>query len=82
MKKEQIIYNSEKFIPMRIEKTKFIVENMDEQLEKDILILYAESLLQDNQDFKCSVDHLYGNFFIVNCDKQIGKCLFFSSLYA
>ena len=73
MAKEQIIYNSEKFIPMRLEKTKFIIENIDETLEKDILILYAENLLQDNQNSKCSVDHLNGNFFIVNCDKHIGK---------
>ena len=76
MNHESISYNNELFIPFRVDKTKFIIENLDEKLEKDILNLYAENLIQDVQHFKCTVDYLCNNLFLVNCDKEIGNFLF------
>lgn len=57
---------------MRVDKTKFIIENLDQGLEKDILFIYAENLLQDIPNFKCSIEHLFSEYFMVTCDKEIG----------
>lgn len=68
-----ITYNNEQFLPLRIDKTKFIIENMDQRLEKDILYLYVENLLQDTAHYKSSIEQLFNDFFLVTCDKPIGK---------
>lgn len=66
-------FNSESYVPKQIDKSKLILENIDDKLEKDILDLYADSLLQDVDNCEFKTEILKPGYVMLICNKEFGN---------
>lgn len=57
---------------MRVDRDRFILSNIDERLEKDVLYLFADHLLQDIDGLECKIDTIKPGFVLVTCNKNYG----------
>ena len=66
-------YNNEVFYPMKIDKTRVIIENIDENLDNDILMLYTDNLLRDIEDVEFNIEKLRVGYLMISINKSYGK---------
>lgn len=77
-----VTFNQNVFVPMEIDRSKIILENVDETLELDVISLYAEYLFQDvSRGRACDqggprVERLRSGFVMVDLDHSYGIKLF------
>lgn len=75
-----VAFNQNVFLPMEIDRSKIILENVDERLELDVVSLYAEYLFQDVSRRACDqggprCERLRSGFVLVNLDNDYGILL-------
>jgi hypothetical protein len=76
----QIKYNNEVFYPMKVDKTRIIIENIDENLENDILMLYTDNLMRDIEGVEFNIEKIRTGYLMITLNKSYGK--FQSSLFS
>ncbi len=69
----QVRYNNEVFYPMKIDKTRLIIENIDDNLENDTLNLYADNLLRDIEDVEFNIEKFRAGYLMISINKSYGK---------
>jgi hypothetical protein len=58
---------------MKIDKTRVIIENIDDNLENDILMLYTDNLLRDIEDAEFNIEKFRSGYLMISINKSYGK---------
>lgn len=68
-------FHDTEYVPHRIDKKKLIIENVDDKLEKDVLCLYADNLLQDIDGVEFNIVNLRNRCIMLFFNKEYSNIL-------
>lgn len=81
LKHGPVTFHQTVFLPMQIDRTKIILENVDEALEMDTVSLYADYLFQDmiRNGPTLKVERLKSGFILIDLDCSYGLIVVYLS---
>jgi hypothetical protein len=72
LKRGSASFDNTVYLPMEIDRTKIILENVDDRLEMDTLCLYADYLFQDVKHLVPKIERLKSGFVLVDLGYDYG----------
>ncbi len=69
----EVKYLNETFKPLRVDRSKILIGNLDDSLERDVLFLYADNLLRGLDNVEFGIQKICPNFMMISLNRDYGK---------